>query len=505
MEPLSEHDPRTAGDFRLHARLGAGGMGRVYLGFSPAGRAVAVKVVHPELAQDAEFIRRFAREVATARMVSGIYTASVVAAGMDDNPPWLATAYVPGPSLAEVVSGHGPLPELAVWRLAAGLTEALQAVHACGLVHRDLKPGNVLLAEDGPRVIDFGISRALDGTSLTATGMVVGTPGYLSPEQAEGAQVGPPSDVFSLGCVLAYAATGNAPFGTGSAASVLYRVVMRPPDLTGVPTRLREVITACLAKNPAERPGLSSLAAMISRTGPALPAASPASYWPAPVAEVIRASQASAQASVAQQTVSAMAGTHTMTAQQAAAMGPTLRPTAAWTQPAPATPWPTPSPAPDALAQYRPGGPWRGRRPIPPSVLTAIRLMYTGAVFTVVNVIWDLTIIGQVKAAFLARHPFAEHMARSAAGAATLAVIVGGAVSILTWLWLASATRRRRRWVRAAAPMLFGIGTISLLATLSRPGIGVVKGMGVIGWLIGLAALIALWQRQSSEYFRLTD
>ncbi|HEX8004971.1 MAG TPA: serine/threonine-protein kinase, partial [Trebonia sp.] len=211
MEPLSANDPRTAGEFQLRARLGAGGMGRVYLGFSPAGRAVAVKVVHPELARDAEFRRRFAREVATARAVSGMYTAPVVASGLDDDPPWLATAYVPGPSLAEAVAEHGPLAEAAVWRLAAGLTEALQAVHACGLVHRDLKPANVLLAADGPRVIDFGISRALDGTSVTATGMVVGTPGYMSPEQAEGVRTEAPSDVFSLGCVLAYAASGNAP------------------------------------------------------------------------------------------------------------------------------------------------------------------------------------------------------------------------------------------------------------------------------------------------------
>jgi serine/threonine protein kinase len=513
MEPLSEHDPRTAGDFQLHARLGAGGMGRVYLGFSPAGRAVAVKVVHPELARDAEFISRFAREVATARMVSGIYTASVVAAGMDDDPPWLATAYVPGPSLAEVVSKHGPLPEPATWRLAAGLTEALQAVHACGLVHRDLKPGNVLLAADGPRVIDFGISRALDGTSLTATGMVVGTPGYMSPEQAEGAQVGPPSDVFSLGCVLAYAATGNAPFGTGSAASVLYRVVMRPPDLAGVPARLREVMTACLAKNPAERPGLSSLAAMISRTGPAVSAASPASYWPAPVAEVIRASQASVQASVAQQSVSAVAGTHTMAAQQATTMGPTLRPTAAWNQPTPATPWPPsgtswpqPSPASDVLAQYRPGGhPRQARNPVPGPVRAAVWLMRAGAAFSLVNMIVDLAIIAQLKAAYLARHPFAGNAVRSAAGLVSLAVIVGGAVGVIVGLWLASAARRGRRWARTVGTVLFGISTVGLLVTLGRPGIGAAKGMGVVGWLIELVAVIALWQRESSEYFRITD
>ena len=191
MEPLSANDPRVVGEFALRARLGAGGMGRVYLGFSPGGRAVAIKVVHPELARDAEFLRRFRQEVASARLVSGMYTAPVVGSGVDDDPPWLATAYVPGPPLADVVSLHGPLAENAVWRLAAGLADALRAVHGCGLVHRDLKPGNVLLAADGPHVIDFGISRAFEGTQLTSAGMVVGTPGYMSPEQAEGQPGGP--------------------------------------------------------------------------------------------------------------------------------------------------------------------------------------------------------------------------------------------------------------------------------------------------------------------------
>jgi serine/threonine protein kinase len=290
MEPLSANDPQVVGEFQLRARLGAGGMGRVYLAYSRAGRAVAVKVIHPQLAQDPEFRRRFDREVAAARAVSGMYTAPVVGAGLDDDPPWLATAFVPGPSLSDVVTRYGALPISATWRLAAGLAEALSAVHACGLVHRDLKPANVLLAADGPHVIDFGISRALDGTSVTATGMVVGTPGYMSPEQAEGVQAGPEGDVFSLGCVLAYAATGNAPFGGGSAASVLYRVVRSQPDLTGVPDRLRGVIAACLAKDPAQRPGLAALGAMIAQASPAI-TATPTSFWPEPVAEIIRTAQ----------------------------------------------------------------------------------------------------------------------------------------------------------------------------------------------------------------------
>src|SRR5581483_7873638 len=264
MKPLAADDPRVIGEYRLRARLGAGGMGRVYLGLSPAGRAVAIKVVHPDLATNSEFLRRFGQEVAAARAVSGIYTAPVVASGLNERPPWLATAFVPGPSLEQVVSEHGPLPEQALWPLLGGLVEALQAIHACGVVHRDLKPANVLLATDGPRVIDFGIARAADGTALTAAGVVFGTPGYMSPEQAEGRGAGPASDVFALGCVIAYAATGAGPFGGGTAAAILYRVVHCEPELTGVPPRLRELVAACLTKAPGARPTLRALSATIS-------------------------------------------------------------------------------------------------------------------------------------------------------------------------------------------------------------------------------------------------
>ena len=291
MKPLAADDPRVIGEYRLRAQLGAGGMGRVYLGLSPAGRAVAIKVVHPDLASDADFLRRFGQEVAAARAVSGIYTAPVVASGLNERPPWLATAFVPGPPLDQVVAENGPLPEQALWPLLAGLVEALQAIHACGVVHRDLKPANVLLATDGPRVIDFGIARAADGTSLTAAGVVFGTPGYMSPEQAEGRGAGPASDVFALGCVVAYAAAGTGPFGTGTAAAILYRVVHADPVLDGVPPRLRQVIAACLAKDPAARPSLRALSGMIAggmdTTGP-----SAVAFWPSSVARLIGAHQA---------------------------------------------------------------------------------------------------------------------------------------------------------------------------------------------------------------------
>ena len=291
MEPLGPDDPQQVGVYQLSFRLGAGGMGRVFLGFSPAGRAVAVKIVHPELARDPEFVKRFQREVRAAEAVSGAYTAPVVAAGLDDDPPWLVTAFVVGPSLAEVVGQAGPLPETAVWRLAGGLIEALQAVHARGLVHRDLKPTNILLAADGPRVIDFGISRALEGTALTASRTIIGTPGFMSPEQAQGLPVGPPSDVFTLGSVIVYAATGAAPFGSGEPVAMAYQVVNVQPDLSGMPTSLRNLVANCLAKAPEGRPSLAHLMADVTEWSKFFPGASLASFWPEPLAGLIDSRQ----------------------------------------------------------------------------------------------------------------------------------------------------------------------------------------------------------------------
>jgi serine/threonine protein kinase/outer membrane protein assembly factor BamB len=290
MLPLGAEDPRVIGEFRLHARLGAGGMGRVFLGSSPGGRAVAVKVVHPHLARDTAFTGRFRREVAAALVVNGGYAAPVIAAGPDDDPPWLATAYVPGPSLQEAVTATGPLPEEAVLKLTAGLAEALRVIHRCGLVHRDLKPSNVLLAADGPRVIDFGIARALDGTVLTSAESLLGTPSFMSPEQAQSQPAGPASDVFSLGGVAYFAATGSNPFGTGHPAVMLYRIVHTEPDLEQLPPGLRDLTAACLAKDAAQRPTPAELAAALAGVIP--PGDSPAAFWPAPVARIIGAHQA---------------------------------------------------------------------------------------------------------------------------------------------------------------------------------------------------------------------
>ncbi|MEV4435842.1 protein kinase [Streptomyces sp. NPDC049585] len=257
MRPLLPADPREVGPYRLLARLGSGGMGRVFLGRSRGGRAVAVKLVRAELAENAVFRRRFAQEVAAARRVNGFYTAQVVEADTDADPPWLVTSYIPGPSLQEAVERCGPMPAAAVAALGAGLAEGLGAVHACGVVHRDLKPGNVVLADDGPRVIDFGIARALDATSHLTQSGVIGTAAFMSPEQMLGREATPASDVFCLAGVLVYAASGHSPFGVGPAAAVAYRVVHDEPDLSGVPAGIAPLIRAALGKDPGDRPALS--------------------------------------------------------------------------------------------------------------------------------------------------------------------------------------------------------------------------------------------------------
>jgi len=296
-EQLQCRDPRKVGPYWLLGRLGGGGMGQVFLGRSPGGRLVAVKVVRAELAEQAEFRNRFAREVVAAQKVSGLFTAPVVDADVDAAVPWLATAYVPGLSLAEAITRHGPLPAESVLALAAGLAEGLGAIHAAGIVHRDLKPSNVLLAEDGPRIIDFGISWVAEATALTGTGLVVGSPTFMSPEQARGHRVGPPSDVFSLGAVLTIAATGQGPFGTGSSGALLYRVVFTPPDTSGLPAKLRPLVERCLAKDPEQRPSTDRLLAELNTAAPA------AGWLPAPITQALPSHPSSESSPAAPTTV----------------------------------------------------------------------------------------------------------------------------------------------------------------------------------------------------------
>ncbi|MEU6122105.1 serine/threonine-protein kinase [Streptomyces sp. NPDC047123] len=272
MEKLVPGDPQRIGAYRLLARLGAGGMGQVYLARSGRGRTVAVKLVRQELAEQDEFRNRFRQEVRAARQVGGAWTAPVLDADTEATIPWVATGYVAGPSLQTVVShDHGPLPERSVNILGAGLAGALKDIHAAGIVHRDLKPSNVLVTIDGPRVIDFGIARALETVTdggLTRTGALVGSPGFMAPEQVRGDRITPACDVFCLGSVLAYAASGALPFGTANSGvhALMFRIAQEEPDLTGLPESLVELIGACLRKDPAARPSLDEL---LARTGAA--------------------------------------------------------------------------------------------------------------------------------------------------------------------------------------------------------------------------------------------
>jgi len=289
LEPLRRWEPERIGPYVLLGRLGAGAMGRVYLGRSTAGRLVAVKTIKIELADEAGFRARFAHEVAAARRVSGVFTAAVVAADPEADMPWLATAYVPAPSLSQLVAECGPLPVPAARWLAAGCAEALESIHGAGLVHRDLKPSNVLVSPDGPRVIDFGVARAAERVQLTVTRGAVGTPAYMAPEQARDTrQASMASDMFSLGATLAFAATGHAPYQGETVMDVLVKLATEPPDLAGLPAELDGIVTACLARSPRQRP---TSAALLDQLGPfvATPAGprSAHAYLPAPAMAVI--------------------------------------------------------------------------------------------------------------------------------------------------------------------------------------------------------------------------
>jgi len=457
---------------------------------------------------------------------------------------------VPGPSLDQVVSEHGPLPEPALWPLLAGLTEAMAAIHACGVVHRDLKPANVLLATDGPRVIDFGISRATDGTMLTAAGVVFGTPGYMSPEQAEGKPAGPASDMFALGCVIAYAATGAGAFGTGTVAAVLYRVVHAEAALDGLPPALRPVVSACLAKDPAARPTPAALAAAIADryhgTGP-----SAVAFWPRPVANVIGAYQARLEqetkgsgepaeefswASAAHPATTPAAGAGGAAGpggasgwpaqpplQSAGALGATSAQGYPQSQGYPRSQGyqqPQGYPQPQGYSGTRgSSGPPRGyvpnaqpvnypppypderapRGPLPDSVRNAIGLMYAGAAYTLVYAIGVIIVAG----AIISKHPDATASGHVTVGGVVALTVLLSAIEIALWLGIARACRNGKSWARVTGTVLFGLHTLGFLGVLvnSHPGIGLTKVLTTLSWLIACGAVVFLWQRPSSAFF----
>lgn len=386
---LSADDPHGIGGYRLHARLGSGGMGVVYLAYTPGGRPVALKAVRREFAADPEFRERFAQEVASARRIHGLFTAQVVDSGVDHRTPWLATAYVPGPSLHEVVRRHGPLPVRTVLLLVAGIAEALQAIHRAGVVHRDLKPANVLVAGDGPRVIDFGIARAADA-ALTGTGLRIGTAAFMAPEQALGLQVTPATDVFALGTLAAYVAGGATPFGNGSESTALYRIVHERPDLTHVPRDLHGLISWCLAKRPEDRPATAELIASVHAHPVVGSRPEFTDGWlPSPVRDEVGGRDGAARPAAAYLRATGAASAHPGPAAGIPAAPPAPAPAgvdscaptaaAAYRDPAPAAPVPAPARSAPAPAQgpvpppthrsphqYRYRHPRRSPRPSPP-------------------------------------------------------------------------------------------------------------------------------------------
>ncbi|MEU6413539.1 serine/threonine-protein kinase [Microbispora sp. NPDC046933] len=268
--------PEQLGPYRLVSGLGSGGFGEVHLALDPDGRTVAVKVLHPHVASDGFAIARLAREVETMRRVRGAHVAEVLDVSLSGERPYIVTRYVQGRPLSTVVAKDGPVAGADLLRLALGLAEALESVHAAGVVHRDLKPANVIVSEREPYVIDFGIACALESASVTASGAVVGTPGYLAPEVLEGREAGPEADVFAWGATLAFAASGRQPYGTGPAAAIAYRVVHREPDLSGVPTWLVPLVERCLSADPADRPATAELAGLLKEAAPVLDGIEPA-------------------------------------------------------------------------------------------------------------------------------------------------------------------------------------------------------------------------------------
>lgn len=259
MQPLTPGDPPVIGRYRVHGRIGAGGMGIVYAGSAPDGMPAAIKVVREQYAADAEFRSRFRREIAAMRLIRGRCVAAVLDWDTEGPQPWFAAEYIAGPTLSEYVTAHGPFPPGPLAALAAGTAEAIAAVHAAGVVHRDLKPSNVMLAADGPKVLDFGIARSADATALTSTGLTIGSPGWMSPEQLRGEPAGPATDVFAWGLLVGYAATGRSPFGTGAPEGVAYRILAEPPDLGGLAPDMAALVSAALLKDPAARPTAAQL------------------------------------------------------------------------------------------------------------------------------------------------------------------------------------------------------------------------------------------------------
>ena len=487
MRALQPGDPTEIGGYQLRAYLGGGGMGTVYLASTPGGRLVAVKSIRPELIADDEFQERFRLEVRAARRVRGLYTAELLDADPDDIPPWLVTAYIPGPSLAQAVEGQGPVPHELVPLLMAGVAEALLDIHAAGIVHRDLKASNVLLSPDGPRVIDFGIAKALDASRLTMTGVTMGSPECMTPEQVLGLPVTPATDVFSLGSLGSYAASGRLPFDAPNSAAMMHRVVHEAPVLDGIPPWLRRLIERCWAKDPNERPSPAEVLEMCRALMPETPAVFPRSWRP--YAELVPVGDAGPAAGGRPP---AFGGTPPLPGNALDSRATSWDSRAA--------DWATGAAQHDADAAMRPTpaeavlpGPELEQQPPLAPVLrpSAVAwLMYGAAVLATAALAAGLVTVPSLRATLSQQHPgSAGGNVAAAVNLAVVVLVIRALTSAAPWLWAALDTARGHRRARAVAYAALAVSTLDLASTVFGLSTAAVQGLTLVGWLVGLAAV----------------
>lgn len=489
-------------------------MGTVYLASTPGGRLVAVKLIRPELAADDEFQERFRLEVRAARRVRGLYTAELLDADLDDSCPWLVTAYVPGPSLAHAVKTQGPVPPELVPLLMAGVAEALLEIHSAGIVHRDLKASNVLLSPDGPRVIDFGIAKALDTSRLTMSGAAMGSPECMTPEQVQGLPVTRAADIFALGSLCTFAATARSPFAAPNSAAMMYRVLHEAPVLDGIPAELRELIEHCFAKNPDERP---SPAEVLERCRALMPDGT--AVFPQSWRQDADGGQPGADQ--AEQLVSIGEGWSPAPSRPPARTGTPPMPDDAWFTPvtereapsgdlasfvsslsgqypiATATRAETYQAAP-AQAVAEDAGPAKANEPEPapeptpaprPSRRVAAWLMYGASAMAVATLAVGLATVPSLRAASAQEHPGSGGSAAAAVNLALVVLILRALTIAGAWLWAALDTASGQRRARTITSVAFAVSTLGLASSALGMSTAVVQYLTTAGWLVALAAI----------------
>ena len=520
MRALRPNDPTEIGGYQLRGLLGAGGMGTVYLASTPGGRLVALKSIRPELIADEEFVERFQLEVRAARQVRGLYTAELLDADPDGSPPWLVTAYVPGPSLAYAVKTQGPVPYELVPLLMAGVAEALLDIHSAGIVHRDLKASNVLLSTDGPRVIDFGIAKALDASRVTLTGVTMGSPECMTPEQVRGLPVTQAADVFALGSLCTFAASGRSPFAAPNTAAMMFRVLNEAPVLDGIPARLRQLLEYCFAKEAGDRPSPNDILKMCRELMPERPAVFPQS-WQAEAdggaPGVNRAGQLVPSGDAARSASGRMPLAFDGAASNGVAFdGATPLPGHSWDSPAEGWATGASQPIPDYAAmptrletmlptqtQTVLHGPVLEPRPSlkpQPSLVRGARaaawLMGAAAALAVVALAVGLVTVPSLRTTLSQQHPGSTTGAvASAVNLAVVVLIIRALTSVGTWLWAALDTVRGHRRARTIAYVAVAVSTLGLISGVLGQSTTAVQGLTLLGWLVGLASVAIGWPR----------